>query len=47
MIQQTFEGNGAKEFVINELINDHNFKGASSKGDTLCKIIGQGLVHDH
>ena len=40
MIQQTFEGNGAKEFVINELINDHNSKGASSKGDTLCKIIG-------
>ena len=47
MIQQTFEGNGAKEFVINELINDHHFKGASSKAETMCQIIGQGLVHDH
>ena len=49
MIQQTFEGNGAKEFVINELISDDHdkFHGASSKGETLCKILAQGLIHDH
>ena len=46
MIHETYEGQGSKEVIINDLINKNlNTQGPSSKGELLGKLICQGLLN--
>ena len=47
MIQETHEGNGAREIVINDLIGHDHSHGPTSKGETMCRMLRKGIVHDH